>query len=488
MTPCVMYTRVSSEEQAKVGYSIPFQRARLEQHALDRGLEIVERFEDVHSAKQTGRPSFERLLRYVESHPAVRTVLVHRMDRLIRNHYEYGLLVEQLGLRVVSVVEPAEDSAAGRLQHGVSVVMAKYHSDNLSQEVRKGLLAKFEAGGCVTKAPVGYRNVTRTRTEKAKVVLDGKTAPAVRQLFEAYATGERSLGSLAEEFADLGLVTRRGHRFTDERVKRVLSHPFYAGQVRYRGALRDGTHPPIVSRDLFERVQAVLRRRSEVRGAKGSRFFLLRGLLWCGRCGTRLTAEDHPKGSYYRCLPGPDGRRGPCPYVPVRPLDARVVALLELVELAPAQKADALARLQAEDRARTQARATEEPKLVARRRKLETNLARLTDALADGTLPKQDYRARRAGIDGELREVDERTAFLNEDFTALLASQEVAIEAAASLSSFYASAATDEERKAHLRRLFRRIEVTDKEITGIEYNPPFDLLLTDPVKAGSRMS
>ncbi|TAK04050.1 hypothetical protein EPO34_02745 [Patescibacteria group bacterium] len=488
MTPCVMYTRVSSEEQAKVGYSIPFQRARLEAHALDRGLEVVERFEDVHSAKQTGRPSFERLLRYVEAHPLVRTVLVHRVDRLIRNHYEYGLLVEQLGLRVLSVVEPAEDSAAGRLQHGVSVVMAKYHSDNLSQEVVKGLRAKFEAGGCVTKAPVGYKNVTRTRTEKAKVIVDGKTAPAVRQLFETYATGQHSLGSLAEEFSDLGLTTKDGHRFTDERVKRVLQHPFYAGLVRYRGDVHEGTHPPLVSRELFERVQSVIRGRSDVHGAKGSKFFLLRGLLWCGTCGTKLTAEDHPKGSYYRCLPGPDGRRGSCPYVRVRALDGQVVALLKLIELTPALKAEALVRLQAEDAARAKARVTDEPKLLERKRKLEDKLARLTDALADGTLPKEEYRARRLAIDDDLREVDERTAFLNEDFTALLGNHEVAIETAASLTAFYGSAATEEERKTHLRRVFQRIEVTNKEITGIEYNPPFDLLLTNPVKAGSRMS
>lgn len=131
-----------------------------------------------------------------------------------------------------------------------------------------------------------------------------------RRLFEEYATGERSLGSLAEEFADLGLTTKRGHRFTDERVKRVLRHPFYAGQVRYRGELREGTHAPIVSRELFERVQAVLRARSDVRGAKGSKFFLLRGLLWCGRCGTRLTAEDHPKGATTAAFPAQTGGGG----------------------------------------------------------------------------------------------------------------------------------------------------------------------------------
>lgn len=75
MTPCVMYTRVSSEEQAKAGYSIVFQNGRLEQHALEHELKIVERFEDAHTAKKSGRPGFAAMLAFLDGHPQVRTAL-----------------------------------------------------------------------------------------------------------------------------------------------------------------------------------------------------------------------------------------------------------------------------------------------------------------------------------------------------------------------------------------------------------------------------
>jgi site-specific DNA recombinase len=325
-----MYTRVSSEEQAKVGYSIPFQRGRLAQYAAEHDLEIVARYEDVHSAKEVGRPAFEQMLRYFEANPEIRDVLVHRLDRLSRNLTQYSLLAEDLGVRIHSVVEPAENSPAGHLQHGIGVVVARYHSENLTLEVKKGMRAKFEAGGLPGRAPPGYRNVSRTKTAKATVAIDETIAPVVRLLFERYATGNVSLQALALEAFDQGLKTRRGTPFHRENVKDILVNPFYVGVVRF--------------------------------------------------CGEEL----------------------------------------------------------------------------------------------------------RQKCDRELLEIDERLAFLEKDFSVVLLGEESAIEMASALSAFYNLTITDEQRKEHLRRVFKRIVVAEKRIFGVEYNPPFDLLLENPAHAGSK--
>lgn len=491
--PCVTYARVSSEEQAKVGYSIPFQRARLEQHAAEQGFTIAARFEDVHSAKATGRPGFQDLLRFLEEHPEVRHVLVHRVDRLIRNHYEYGLIVEQLGVRVRSVVEPAEDNAAGRLMHGMNVVVAKYHSDNLSAEVKKGHRAKFLAGGYPHTAPLGYRNISRTRQEKAYILPDEKRASLVRLMFERYATGRYSYAALAQHLFDEGLRTRSGRPLGAERICRLLRHPLYCGLVVYHGETRAGVHEALVSRDLFDRVQRVMEHRSADHGEKGSKFFLLRGLLWCGACARRMTGEDHPRkrASYYRCL-SDRGLGDPCTerYVPVAKLDAAVEALLPTIALREEARTEMLQGVRQLDDEQRAVRRREEQRLGARRERLQAKVTRLVDAFAAGKVPEAQYLALLPGYQGDLAVLDGKLRALARDLSEDVAALEYILDQATHVADLYALALTPQEKKDHLRAIFERIEIAGGRITKIEYHPPFHLLLggTAAPRAGSGQS
>lgn len=481
MRTCVTYARVSSEEQEKVGFSIPFQRAKLEEFARESGFTIAARFEDVHSAKATGRPGFQELLRFLEAHPEVHDILVHRVDRLIRNHYEYGLVVEQLGARVHSFVERAEDNAAGRLFHGMNVVVAKYHSDNLSQEVRKGQRTKFLAGGCPYRAPVGYRNIMRTHTEKAKVVVDEEMAPLVRRLFERYVTGRYSFAHLADELFDEGLRTRAGKPYPQDRIRRLLRHPFYRGQVRYRGEIRPGAHEPIISSDLFDRAQQVMDRRSEDHGEKGANFFLLRGILLCGGCTRRMTAEHHPKGSYYRCPSDP--RRDLCPerYFPVRELDTAVEALLPRIALRDGARV--IAALHRIADVHEAVRNREVHRIAARRDAVDAKLTALTDGYASGKVPEPQYVRLVNGYQRELDALDREHRALTTDIRADIAALEQILDTATHVADLYALADSPAAKKDHLRHIFRRITVKSRTIVGIEYHPPFDLLLGEPSPA-----
>lgn len=466
-----------------MGFSVPFQQARVEQLAKERQFEIRDVITDVHSAKQVGRPGFARLLEYLETHPEVRDILVHRVDRLIRNHYEYGLIVEQLGVRVHSVIEPTEDNAAGRLMHGMNVVVAKYHSDNLAQEVRKGQSAKFAAGGCVGRAPVGYLNIPRTCTQKAHVVVDSVTAPLVRLMFERFAKGTRSLKSVANELFALGLKTRTGLPFPSERIWSLLQHPFYVGRVRYGTETRPGLHEAIISEELWNEVQAVVRARSRLHGEKGKKFFLLRGLLTCVTCGCKLTAEDHPKGSYYRCVPDRAGKQCLERYIPVRELDQAVVALLPDVVLKAEDRDRIRERLGQVDEERRRARAREERDLADRRRKLSARMSRLTDRLADGTVTREHYEEKREEYRRELEGLTDRlktlTSSLVEDSRLL----DGILQKATAVVDLFRMAVNPNDRKDLLREVFRTIHVRDRGVVEVEYNPPFDLI-QDGVRAG----
>lgn len=486
MTPCVVYTRVSSDEQAKAGYSFPFQRQRIDEYARRGQFLVRERFEEAHSAKDTGRPEFNRMLQFLADNREVRAILVHKQDRIARNLTDWAFLMEKLKVRVVCVDEPVADTPMGWLTQTFGAAMAKFYSDNLSAEVRKGLRGKFEQGGCLTRAPVGYTNVPRTRGSKASVVVDPETAPLIRRMFEEYATGTYSLAALADLLFDAGLRTKTGRAFPKERVRKLLRHPFYKGFVRYGDAVRPGAHEPLVSAELWEAAQGVLEARHANPGDKGSIFFLLRGLLWCAECGRRFTAERHPKGSYYCCMR--DARRVPClqPYVPVVQLDADVEALLGSVALPEQAREDideALGRISAEHAGR---RLRDEQRQRARLDQVEAKLFRLASGFGDGTLPREQYVPLRDKTEAERHRLASELLHLSEDIDASITELRRALATAAALPTLYARAEHPEEKKAFLARVIARIEVRDRTITRIEYRPPFELLLDDTrERAGS---
>lgn len=485
MTSCVMYTRVSSAEQDKAGYSIPFQRQRIEEYAGKEDYQILERFEDVYSAKQSGRPGFEAMVRFLVDHSSVRCVLVHKLDRLSRNFTDFALVREGLGVRVLPVDEPVDDSPIGDLTQSVGVGVAKYFSGNLSREVKKGMEEKFNSGGYNGKAPFGYRNISRTKTTKARVEVDPESAAIVRHLFERYSEGHLSLKAVSLELFDFGLRTRACKPLSPQQVKDMLLNPFYRGLTRLREETRPGIHDSIISAELGRAVDRILKRRSTDHGEKGTKYFLLRGFLFCGACGKRMTAEDHSRGSYYHCLSDLAGRTCAQPYAPVKQLETLVESLLPSIALTEKGKNEVLCALHDLEVEHDRCREREESSLHQRRDALQAKLTVLTDGYACREVPAEQYRRLRTAYQHELTTVDERLQFLSDNIAADIASIESLLNIATCVASFYNLAVTPEDRKDHLRRIFRRIEITDKGISRIEYNPPFHLLLgTAPERAG----
>lgn len=81
----VVYARVSTPEQHREGYSIPAQINLLEAYAAENGIDIVESFVDVETARKSGRSAFGQMLKFFRKHPHIRGLLVEKTDRLYRN-------------------------------------------------------------------------------------------------------------------------------------------------------------------------------------------------------------------------------------------------------------------------------------------------------------------------------------------------------------------------------------------------------------------
>jgi len=301
-TQAVIYARVSSTEQEREGFSIPAQLRLLREYAAKHELVVDREFVDVETAKQAGRTQFGNMLDHLAETPGLRTILVEKTDRLYRNFRDY-VTIDDLDLEIHLVKESEIVSRGSRSHqkfiHGIKVLMAKNYIDNLSEETRKGMAEKVAKGGFPHFAPVGYKNDKATRT----IVVDPERAPYVQRIFQWYATGEFSIEDLHGRCVEDGLIAQgRTRAIAKSKVEYLLKNPFYIGRIRWAGKLSPGAHEPIVSQELFDRVQERFTSFGRQRGKYRVHDFAFGTLLTCGECGYALSASRVKKRYvYYKC-------------------------------------------------------------------------------------------------------------------------------------------------------------------------------------------
>ena len=309
----VLYARASSKEQEKEGFSIPSQIKLLHGYAEAHDLDVAREFIDVETAKRTGRTGFGEMLAFLRRSPACRVLLVEKTDRLYRNLKDWVTLDEidlEIHLVKENVVLSRDSRSSEKFMHGIKVLMAKNYIDNLSEETRKGMLEKAEQGQWPTQAPLGYRNVTGPEGKKV-IEPHPDVAPLVVRLFEWYATGKYSIEAVTQKALDAGLKFRRSKNLLPTAtVHKILRNRAYTGDFEWKGKTYRGSYEPLLTCELWDRVQAVLDRRHEKRHRKVKHDFAFSGLIACGHCGCALVGEIK-KGRYvyYHCT----GHKGKCP-------------------------------------------------------------------------------------------------------------------------------------------------------------------------------
>ena len=262
---------------------------------------------------------------YLKNNRTVRVLLVEKTDRLYRNLKDWVTLDEMdLEIHVVKegVILSRDSRSSEKFMHGIKVLMAKNYIDNLSEEARKGMLEKAEQGIWPTKAPLGYRNVPGSGGKKV-IEPDPQVAPIVARLFEWYATGEFSLKEAASKAANAGLKYRRtGAAVPVSTIHMILRNRLYMGEFTWNGRLYRGQHEPLITRQLWERVQGVLAGRYAKKQRRSKHGFAFSGLISCGHCGCALVGEIKKlRYVYYHCT----GFKGKCsePYVREEVLEER---------------------------------------------------------------------------------------------------------------------------------------------------------------------
>ncbi len=389
-----LYARKSTDEDDKQLLSIEAQLEELREYAARERLEVVREFIEKRTAKEPGRPVFNDLLRRVEKGEAD-ALLAWHPDRLARNSVDGGRIIYLVDTGKLAALKFAsfwfENTPQGKFMLSIAFGQSKYYVDNLSENVRRGLRQKLRIGVYPSRAPIGYANEPRLRT----IVIDEKTAPLVKKLFETYASGETSYQAISDMANRMGLLTCRSHAIRKSWMRCLLSNPFYIGMMRYKGELYEGKHEPLVSRELFERVQKMLHQRSRTqeRPRDGDPCYFT-GMIKCGSCGSGVTAQRQKGHHYYNCT----RHHGPCElkkYLREESLSLEIHAALSYRTL-PGEVADwILAQVdqwQAEEAHRSEGLATQH---AARVDDIQARLNRLLDVYLEGTVDKEEYTARK---------------------------------------------------------------------------------------------
>jgi site-specific DNA recombinase len=191
----------------------------------------------------------------------------------------------------------------------MKVLMAKNYIDNLSEETRKGMDEKARRGIWPSYAPIGYRNVVDV-TGKKGIEIDPDAGPKIAEIYRWYATGLYSLSEITRKARSSGITFRDSSSFIPRAtIHKILRNVIYTGDFEWKGKRHQGSHTPLVNKDLWLQVQTVLATRHAHRSRRMKHEFAYSGLIQCGRCGCAFVGEiKKSKYVYYHCT----GYRGNC--------------------------------------------------------------------------------------------------------------------------------------------------------------------------------
>jgi site-specific DNA recombinase len=472
----VLYARVSSKEQEKDGFSIPAQQKLLRQYAADSSFQISKEFTDVETAKRSGRTGFGEMITFLRRTPSCRIILVEKTDRLYRNLKDWvtidGLDVEVHFVKE-NVVLSSDSRSSEKFVHGIKVLMAKNYIDNLSEETRKGMLEKAEQGIWPSYAPLGYVNVGGANGKRT-IQPDPHLAPVIRKMFEWYATGEYSLAEVTKKAKTAGMIFRKsGDPVPKATIHKILHNRIYTGDFDFDGKTYRGTYEPIISRELWQRVQEVIQQRLGRRRQKQKHDFAFSGLIACGHCGCSLVGELKKKRYvYYHCT----GNKGKCPepYVREGVLEVQFTAALRRLtfdEEVLTWVKQALRQSHADERREHEAALA---RLQAEHTKIQRRLDTMYDDKLDGVIDEaffrrkaDECRAEQTKLSDEIERHRQANQNYIEDGARLL-------DLANKAAELFEKQPAPEKRKL-LRFVLSGCTWKNGQL-GFEYRKPFDLI------------
>ena len=317
--PAALYARVSSDRQ-DVDLSVAAQLRALRDYAQRNGYLVAREYVDeAESGRIADRPQFSRMLDEATKPEApFKEILVWKFSRFTRKREHavaFKSMLRRRGVRVVSITEQADDTPTGKLLEAIIESVDEFYSENLAQEVLRGMREAATRGFWMTTyAPYGYKRVYVQDgiKKRPKLELNPPADAVVKRVFDMVLQG-RSILDVTKTLNAEGIPTTNGKKWLKTTIHTMLDHEAYTGTLVWGAKAKDGAppvrvenaHPAIVSKRDFQKARKLLASRApkKMNPRRASSPYLLSGLVKCETCGKAMTAAEAKSGmyTYYIC-------------------------------------------------------------------------------------------------------------------------------------------------------------------------------------------
>lgn len=340
--------------------SLESQEKELKSYAKEKGFKVIKLFKENESAYKIGRPLFNEMMRMLENGKGD-SILVWHLTRIARNSFDGGrviyLLDEGILKNIITPQKRYQNTGDDKFILSIELAMAKKSSDDNSSFVKRDIQTKADNGEFPGKAPLGYVNIDKEGRiagqqfdSKKQIMLEELAKPLkrieidpidgilIRQIFEEAVKGIHTQEELCNFSYKLGIrANRSGKKLVMASLKRSLQNPFYYGAFLWAGKLytKNVKHEPLVSKELFEKVQEKLNQKGFRKIDKIN--YKFSNTMLCGVCNSTVSSQLQKGKKYYHCT-GYKAKKqnAKCPqrkYFEESIIEKKIVNLLKTLEI-----------------------------------------------------------------------------------------------------------------------------------------------------------
>ena len=414
----ILYRRVSTADQKEFGNSLNAQQSSLRDFCDKNSINIVKEFQEDYSAKNFNRPEWKRLNDFAKKNKnGIDYLLVVDWDRFSRNVFEaLGVIndFKEMGIEVNCIGKWINYNDPAQIMMQLMYLgMPEVDNKIRSQKVQMGMRQGLKEGRYNVKPPIGYLP-GKDELGKTLIQLDPVKAPLIEELFATFSLGLYSQNEIIK------MKKFKFLKLSKSTLSRTLKNILYVGEVRVNSSGEEaeqivkGLHKPIVSKEIFNKVQRLLisRTKNNSKRNKMRDDMYLRGHLKCAKCGGNLTgsastSKTGAKHYYYHC----NRAKGCKESFKVEDAHNELIEVFRAMK-PPVEVCD-LFELTLEDHYKTskQSQYNDIKRVEIEIERIEIKKGKLLDKLLDDVITNKDYTKHTKGINKELTE--KRNELLN---------------------------------------------------------------------------
>ena len=385
-----LLARVSTDDQKD---ALPAQSYRLTEYAKKRGYDY-QLSELRESAYKGNRSTFITVLEKIRANNELVIVVFDKIDRYTRDSSSNEVRILQTLYQTgkIEIHFPSDNlfihkdsPATDLLRLGMGIVVAKYYSDAISDNVKRRFEQKWRDGEWTGMAPMGYKNTVKENGKKW-VEIDAYKAEAVREAFKWYASGTSSLREIGKKWK-----TEFGINANSSKIDQVLKNPFYYGEMRVKGQLYPHKYDTVISHEMYKDAESVRNGYKVKKHLWGGLPYAYRGLISCAECGCRITFEKKKKKYIYGHCTQYKGKHN-ATYISEAKLTNQLIEMFKLVQIPHNDYGEVSEALRASHEDKKRMRDTNLANIDAEIERYQSRMERVYEDYLDEKIPEDLYK------------------------------------------------------------------------------------------------